>query len=144
MHRSPLPMLKENELIGVFKVYRQEVPLQRQADRVGQDFASQAVIAIENARLLYELRQSLEQQTATSQVLQVISSSSGDLQPRVCNHAGERRPHLRGQFGDLSSGEGDGFRATAMHNAPSAYREARAGFAHPPPNSAFGVRPAQS
>ena len=103
-----------------------------------KNFAAQAVIAIENARLLNELRQSLEQQTATSQVLQVISSSSGDLQHGVCNHAGERHPHLRGQIrGSLPSGEGDGFRATAMHNAPPAYQEARAGVVHPPPSSSL-------
>ena len=133
-----VPMLKENELIGAFSVYRQEVrPFTEKQIALGQNFAAQAVIAIENTRLLNELRQSLEQQTATSQVLQVISSSPGDLEQVFATILQNATRICEAKFGALYRSEGDGFRAKAMHNAPPAYEAARAGILHPPPRTSL-------
>src|SRR5262249_12941261 len=128
-----VPMLKDNETVGVIVIYRQEVPpfTQKQIDLL-TNFAAQAVIAIENTRLLNELRQrtddlseSLEQQTATSEVLQVISSSPGELEP-VFKSMLENATRLCGaRFGTLYVCEGEDLRIVAIHTAPPAYDKAR-------------------
>jgi GAF domain-containing protein len=128
-----IPLLREDTLIGVYSIARTRVePFTDKEIEIATSFADQAVIAIENARLLNELRErtdglaeSLEQQTATSEVLKVISTSSGELQP-VFETLLENATRLcDAKFGNLYLSEGDAFRTTAMHNAPPAFAEAR-------------------
>jgi GAF domain-containing protein/DNA-binding response OmpR family regulator len=128
-----VPVLKGDDLLGVIIIYRLEVKLftDRQVALL-ETFADQAAIAIENVRLFEaeqhrtrELSEALEQQTATSEVLRVISSSPGELEPvfeamlenavRICE----------AKFGVLFQSEGDALRAVALHGAPALYAEER-------------------
>jgi GAF domain-containing protein len=121
-----VPMIKDNELLGAFFIYRIEVRpfTDKQVDLV-RSFASQSVIAIENTRLLNELRESLQQQTATAEVLKVISSSPGHLTP-VFQAVLENATRLcEANFGILTVFEGDEARVVAMHGAPPAFQELR-------------------
>ena len=128
-----IPMLREGDPIGVLVLVQSAVrPFTDKQIELATTFADQAVIAIENVRLFEEvqartrdLSESLEQQTATSEVLQVISSSAGELKPvfetmlksavRICG----------AKFGNLLLVEGDAFRHVALHGAPQAYLEER-------------------
>ena len=118
-----VPMIKDNEVIGVIGIYRQEVsPFADKQIELVQNFAAQAVIAIENTHLLNELRQrtddlskALEQQTATSEVLRVISSSPGDLQPVFDTMLARATELCQASYGTLWLHVGDGFRTVALH-----------------------------
>ena len=142
-HRTGLsvPLLREGESVGAISLRRTEVqPFSDKQIALLQTFADQAVIAIGNVRLFDEvqsrtrdLSESLQQQTATADVLKVISSSPGELEPVFQAMLENATRICEAKFGTLYLSEGDGFRAAAMHNAPPAYEEARAGVVHPPP-----------
>ena len=124
-----VPMRKDKDLVGVFIIYRQEVrPFTAKQIALVKNFASQAVIAIENARLLTELHQrtddlteSLEQQTATSEILKVISSSPGELKSVFQAMLANATRLCEAKFASLMLMDGDSFRRVALHNAPPAY-----------------------
>ena len=126
-----VPLLKEDEAIGVVTIYRREVrPFTNKQIELVQNFASQAVIAIENTRLLNELRQrtddlseSLEQQTATSEVLGVISSSPGELEPVFSAMLENAARICEAKFANLFLYVDNAFRLAAHRNAPAAYAE---------------------
>ena len=120
-----VPMLKENEVIGAFTLSRQEVRhfTEKQIALV-TNFAAQAVIAIENTRLLSDLRESLQEQTATSEVLRVISSSPGNVQPVFSTVLENAVRICEAKFGLLYLYEGGGFRSVAARDVPPAFAEA--------------------
>jgi GAF domain-containing protein len=139
-----VPMLKDDDLVGAIFIYRQEVrPFTDKQIELVQNFAAQAVIAIENTRLLNELRESLQQQTATSEVLSIISSSPGELQP-VFNAILQNSIRIcEAKFGQMFLCEHDAVRLVAHLGVPTALAELdeRRGAFQPPAGGGLdGVR----
>jgi GAF domain-containing protein len=142
-----VPLLKDDELVGSMAIYRQELrPFTDKQIALLQNFAAQAVIAIENTRLLNELRQrtddlseALEQQTATSEVLRVISSSPGELEPVFQTMLQNAARHCDAKFGTLYLCEGEALRIVAAYNVPPAFAEVRSrGPFRPAPSGTLG------
>ena len=142
-----VPMLKGDELVGTITIYRLEVkPFTDKQTELVQNFAAQAVIAIENTRLLNGLRQrtddlteSLEQQTATSEVLSIISSSPGELEPVFQTMLEKAVRICQATFGNIYRWDGHEVELVASHNVPPAFAEHRRRSPYrPSEDNAFG------
>jgi GAF domain-containing protein len=134
-----VPMLQEGELVGSINIYRHEVrPFTDEQIALLANFANQAVIAIENARLLSELKQSLEQQTATAEVLRVIGSSPGELVP-VFNSMLENAMRIcSAGLGALYRYDGNAFSIAAYVGVSTVVELMSGGPFHPHPDSVLG------
>ena len=142
------PLLRESTPIGVLLLARKDVrPFTQNHIDLIDTFANQAVIAIETVRLLNDLRQrtddlseSLEQQTATSDVLKVISSSTGDMEPVFETLLANALRICEAKFGHILLYDGDSFQGTHLHDVPPAYRSfwEQHGRIRPNPNNALG------
>ena len=136
-----VPMLKDSEVVGAIGIYRQEVrPFTDKQIELVTNFAAQAVIAIENARLLNELRESLQQQTATADVLKVISSSPGELEPVFKAMLEQATRVCDAKFGILFRYEGGLFHPVASLDLPPAFADFmdKQGAFAPQPGQLFG------
>ena len=121
-----VPMLCNGKPVGAISVGKAEAaPFSERQMQLLSTFADQAVIAIENVRLFNETQEALEQQTATSEVLQVISSSPGELEPVFQAMLGNATRLCEAKFGILYRCEGDTLRTVAIHGAPQSFVEER-------------------